>query len=71
MSQALKPILEVQEAVFGVRGIRGGWRVTELGVGLVALWLAYPGKFDFGCVIDNDVIARAHMERAEAIDEKL
>ena len=37
MSQTLKSVLEEQEAVFRVRGIRGGRRVPELGVRLVAL----------------------------------
>lgn len=71
MSQTLKSILEVQEAVFGVCGIGWGRRVAELGVSLVALGLGDPGKFNFGGVIDNDIIARAHMERSQAIDEKL
>lgn len=37
MSQTLKSVLEEQEAVFRVSGIRGGRRVTKLGVSLVAL----------------------------------
>lgn len=61
MSQALKPVLEEQEAIFRVCGVRGGGRVSKLGVSLVALWLADPGKFDFGCMIDNDIITRSHM----------
>lgn len=71
MSQTLKPVLEEQEAVLRVCGVGGGRRVTELGVNLVALRLAGPGEFDFGRVIDDDVIARAHVERSQAIDEKL
>lgn len=61
MSQTLKPILEEEEAILGVCGVRGGGRVSKLGVSLVALRLADPRKFDFGCVIDNDIITRAHM----------
>lgn len=71
MSQTLESVLEEQEAIFRVSGVWGGRRVTKLGVSLVALWLADPGEFDFGCVIDNDIVARAHMERSKAIDEKL
>lgn len=37
MSQTLESVFEVQEAIFRVRGIGGGQRVTELGVSLVAL----------------------------------
>lgn len=71
MSQTLEPVFEVQEAVFRVCGIRGGRRVTKLGISLVALRLADPGKSDFGCVIDNNVITRPHVERSQAVDEKL
>lgn len=71
MSQTLESILEKQEAVFCVCGIRGGWWITKLGVSLVALRLADPGEFDFGGVIDNDIIARANMEGSQAVDEKL
>lgn len=71
MSQTLESVFEVQEAIFRVRGIGGGQRVTELGVSLVALWLADPGESDFGCVVDDDVIARANVERSQAVDEKL
>ena len=71
MSQTLKSVLEEQQAVFRVCGVRGGRRVAKLGVSLVALWLARPGKFDFGGMIDNDIITRAHVERSQAIDEKL
>lgn len=71
MSQTLKSVLEEEEAVFRVGGVRGGRWVTKLGVSLVALWLADPGKSNFGCMIDNDIITRAHMERSQSIDEKL
>ncbi len=70
-SQTLEPVLEEQEAIFCLGGIRGCQRVAKLGVSLVALRLADPGKFDFGCVIDNDVVTRAHVEKSQAIDEKL
>lgn len=71
MSQTLESVLEVQEAIFRVCGVGGGRRVAKLGVSLVALWLADPGKFDFGRVIDNDIVARAHVERSQTVDEKL
>ena len=71
MSQTLKSVLEEQEAIFRVCGVRGSRRVTELGVSLVALRLADPGQFDFGCVIYDDVVTRAHMEGSQAVDEKL
>lgn len=71
MSQTLESVFEEQEAIFRVCGVRGGRWVTILGVSLVALWLADPGKFDFGCMIDNDIITRAHVQRSQAIDEKL
>lgn len=57
MSQTLESVFEVQEAIFRVRGIGGGQRVTKLGVSLVALGLADPGESHFGCVVDDDVIA--------------
>lgn len=71
MSQTLESVFEVQEAIFRVCGIGGGQRVTKLGVSLVALGLADPGESDFGCVVDDDVIARANVERSQAVDEKL
>lgn len=71
MSQTLESVLEEQEGIFSVCGIRGGRWVAELGISLVILWLADPGKFDLGRMIDYDIITRSHMEWAEAIDEKL
>lgn len=37
MSQTLEVVLKIEEAIFGVCGIRGGWWVAELGVSLVTL----------------------------------
>ena len=37
MCQTLKAVLEEQEAIFRVCGIRGSRRITKLGIGLVAL----------------------------------
>lgn len=37
VSQTLEAVLEIEEAVFGVCGVRGGWWVTELGIRLVTL----------------------------------
>lgn len=71
MSQTLEVVLKIEEAIFGVCGIRGGWWVAELGVSLVTLWLADPGKLDLGGVVDDDIITGSHVKRAEAIDEKL
>lgn len=71
VSQTLETVLEKQEAIFSARGVRRSRRVTELGVGLVALWLADPREFDLRCVIDDDVVAGAHVERAETVDEEL
>lgn len=71
MSQTLESVLEVQEAIFRVHGIRGGWRVTELGISLVTLRLADPGESDFACMVDNDIITRPHVKRSQAIDEEL
>lgn len=71
MSQTLESVFEVQETIFRLCGIRGGRRVTKLGISLVTLWLADPGKSDFGCVIDYDIITRPHVERSQAVDEKL
>lgn len=71
MNPTLKSVFEVQEAVFCACGVGGGRRVAKLGVSLVAFRLADPGEADFGCVIDDDVIARANVERSEAVDEKL
>lgn len=70
MGQALEPVLEVQEAVLGVAGIRGGGRVAELGIGLVALRLL-PGQLDLGGVADDDIITGSDVKGAQAIDEKL
>lgn len=54
-----------------MRGVGGGRRVTELGVGFVALRRADPGESDFGGVIDDDVVAGSHMQRSKAVDEEL
>lgn len=62
MSQTLEAVFKEQQAVFSMCGIRGGWRVAELGISLVTFGLADPWKFDLGSVIDNDIIARPHME---------
>lgn len=70
-SQALETVLEEQEAVFCVHGIGRGRRVTELGVGFVALRLADPGESDFGGVVDDDVVAGPHVQRSQAVDEEL
>ena len=70
-SQTLETVLEEQEAVFCVRGVGGGRRVTEPGVGFVALRLADPGESDFGGVVDDDVVAGSHVQRSEAVDEEL
>lgn len=71
MSQTLKSVFEVQEAIFSVCGVGRGWWVAELGISLVALRLAHPGEFDFSCMIDNDIVTRSHVERSKAIDEEL
>lgn len=70
-SQALETVLEEQEAVFSLRGIGGGRRVTELGVGFVAVRLGDPGESDFGGVVDDDVVAGAHVQRSQSVDEEL
>lgn len=70
-SQTLETVFEEQEAVFCVCGIGGGRRVTELGVGFVALRLADPGESDFGGVVDDDVVAGPHVQRSQAVDEEL
>lgn len=71
MSQTLKSVLEEQEAIFCARGVRRGGRITELGVSLVALRLADPRELDLCCVTDDDIVAGAHVERPETVDEKL
>lgn len=71
MSQTLESVLEVEEAVLGVCGVRGGRWVAKLGVGLIALRLADPGEADLGSVIDDDVITGADVEGSQAIDEEL
>lgn len=70
-SQTLETVLEEQEAVFHVHIIGGGRRVTELGVGFVALRRADPGEPDFGGVADDDVVAGSHVQRSQAVDEEL
>ena len=70
MSQTLEAVLEVEQAVLCVGGVGRGRRVAELGVRLVALRLA-PGQLDLGGVADDDVIAGAHVEGPQAVDEKL
>lgn len=68
--ETLEAVFEVQEAVFRARCVRRGRGVPELGVGFVALRLA-PRELDLGGVVHDDVIARADVERAQAVDEKL
>lgn len=70
MSQTLESVLEEQEAIFWVRGIGGGRWVTKLGISLVTLWLTDPGQSDFSCMIDNDIITGAHVQRSQAIDKE-
>lgn len=71
MSQTLETVFEEQEAVFHVHVMGGGRRVTELGVGFVALRRADPGEPDFGGVADDDVVAGSHVQRSQAVDEEL
>lgn len=70
-SQTLKAVFEVEQSVLGLCSVRGGGRVAELGVRLVALRLADPGQSNFGGVVHYDVVAGAHVQRAEPVYEKL
>lgn len=70
-SQTLETVLEEQEAVLHVHVVGGGRRVTELGVGFVALRRADPGEPDLGGVADDDVVAGSHVQRSQAVDEEL
>lgn len=70
-SQTLESVFKEQEAVSRVHVTGGGRRVTELGVGFVALRRADPGEPDFGGVADDDVVAGSHVQRSQAVDEEL
>ena len=69
-SQTLETVLKEEKTVFSVSGIWGGWGVSELGIRLVTLWLANPGKLDLGGVVDYDIITGSNMKWAKAVNEE-